>query len=130
MKPKIKLFLYLLPLILVGIFLAQTSQAQLITCGRTGNECELKDLVVVFARLINLLLGLSWIVAIFFVFMGGWEMINSSGNEEKIKAGKTTFTNAIIGFFLILASFLIVNAVISIATGSNFRTFIQFLPRP
>lgn len=62
-------------------------------------------------------------------------MIDSSGNEEKITAAKTSFKNAIIGFFLILLSFLIVNVVVSLFGGYSFdpssnNSIYKFLPFP
>jgi hypothetical protein len=131
MKLKLKA-VFLVSLYLLA--LAHFSSAQLVTCGHSSaagtNECQLQDLVITLIKIINTLMGLSWLVAVFFVFWGGWGMVNSAGNPEKLKEGKSTFTNAIIGFFLIMVSFLLVNFVVSAFTGKQFDldTIRSFIP--
>ncbi|MDP4001383.1 MAG: pilin [bacterium] len=138
MKQKRKIAVSIFLLVLVGtFFLSSVSQAALVDCGRSGtdNPCELKDMILILIRVINILIGLSWLVAIWFVFWAGFNMIDSSGNEEKITAAKTSFKNAIIGFFLIMLSFLIVNVVVSMFGGysldpSSNNSIYKFLPFP
>ena len=131
MKPKLKaVFLVSICLLLVAHF----SYAQIVTCGHSTsagtNECQLQDLVITLIKIINTLIGLSWLLAVFFVFWGAWGMVNSAGNPEKLKEGKSTFTNAIIGFFLIMISFLLINFVVSVFTGKQFDldTIRSFIP--
>lgn len=46
-------------------------------------------------------------------------MLNSGGNSENIEEAKTTFKQAVIGFFLIMASFVLINFVVGILFGSG-----------
>ena len=44
-------------------------------------------------------------------------MLQAGGNEEELTKAKATFSNAVIGFFLVMAAFLLLNWVLSVLTG-------------
>ena len=46
-------------------------------------------------------------------------MLDNGGNEESIATAKTSFKQAVIGFFLIMASFVLINFIVSILFGSG-----------
>ncbi len=95
-------------------------QAALVNCGGTPNhtnECQLKDLFLTIANVINLLFSIAWLVALLFILWAGWGMVNSGGNEEAITTAKATLSSAIVGFFLVIASFLLLNFMISLLSG-------------
>ncbi|MEJ0021715.1 MAG: pilin [Candidatus Doudnabacteria bacterium] len=113
----------------------------LVQCGQTDsagvvtNPCDFQDLVVLLIRVINLLLGFSWLVATFFVFWGAYKMISAFGNSEGIANGKETLRQALVGFFLVLVAFVLLNFVVASFTGYNFnfsgsdsKSIIKFLP--
>jgi hypothetical protein len=52
------------------------------------------------------------------IVVAGFRMVFAAGNEEAIGAAKTNLSSAIIGFVLILFSFVIVNLVVGIVTGN------------
>lgn len=94
----------------------------LVKCGQHAagsNECTISDLILTVANLINFLLSWAWLVAVLFIVWAGWTMINAGGNEEGITKGKAALSNAIIGFFLIMVSFVLLNFILSILTGDN-----------
>ena len=63
-----------------------------------------------FPTLVQKILGALWTLSIpicsIMVMVGGYYIITSAGNEERLKTGRNAITYAVIGF-----------AVISIATG-------------
>jgi len=123
MTPKIKQILFV-SVILVFLVVGNSADAAIINCGGglnhgVDNECTLTDLVQTVVGIINILLSWAWLVSMVFIVWGGWTMVNSGGNEETITAGKTIFSQAIIGFFLILISYLLINAVIGLLFGTG-----------
>ena len=135
MKQKIKI---IIPVLICLLFFANFSQAALVNCGGYGpngqpqKACQLTDLVIVMVRLINFFLGMAWLVAMFFIFWAGYNMLSSSGNEEKLTAAKGTFRSAVVGFFLVMASYLLVNFAVQAFTGFKYdlKSILDFLPKP
>ena len=109
---------------LAGLFLISNfASAALVNCGgKTQEPCELTDLIFIIVKIINTLLGLSWLVAVFYVFWAGFTMITAYGNPEGLEVGKKTFRNAIVGFFMILVAFILVNWIVFTLTGLNLKS--------
>lgn len=138
MKQKINKFSVVL--IIFGLLFAQSASAGLVNCGgydSAGNvqECTLGMLVILVIKIINTLLSLASVVAIFFIVWSGWEMINAAGHAESITKAKSVLENAIVGFFLILISYLLIATVITIFTPYKFtfdytdpQSILRFLP--
>jgi hypothetical protein len=121
MRPKTKNLLKLIALmaLILGPLVAQ---AAIVNCGGTvnhTNECQLTDLFLTIANVINLLLSIAWLISMLFILWGGWGMIGSAGNEEAVISAKATFSSAITGFFLVIAAFLLVNFMITLISGGN-----------
>lgn len=146
-KAKIILLIFFLVLLNLVVFVRPVSAALdqgLVPCGHTDpmtgtitNPCELKHLILIVIRIINMLLGFSWLIATFFIFWGGWTMVTSWGNAEGIQKGKDIFSQAIIGFFLVMVSFILLNFVVAAFTGNTFtldpnapNSILKFLPYP
>lgn len=101
---------------------ANFADAAIVKCGETLSNpkpCTIRDLIEVVVAIINIMLSWAWLVSMLFVVWGGWQMVTSGGNDEKIAAGKTIFSQAIIGFFLVLASFVLINFVVGILFGDG-----------
>lgn len=63
------------------------------------------------SRIMQFLIPLA-IVILFFVFIsGGYDLLLSRGNPEKMKSAKAKFTAGIIGFILMVSSYMIVKLV-------------------
>lgn len=122
-KQKIKITFY--AFLAVMLLFANFASAQLVNCGGYNpdgsrqTDCAVSDLIFTIERIINFLLAWAWLLAVFFILWGGWEMINAGGNEEGITKGKDTFKHAIIGFFLIMAAYLLVNLFVGLLTGTG-----------
>jgi len=68
---------------------------------------------IVLQNLINALIALSGVVALFFIIWSGISMITSQGDQEKLASAKKTLTFAIIGLVFILLSFVLFNFILS-----------------
>lgn len=131
MKQKTKVILISLSLILlVFANFALAADGGLVGCGTgAAKECtSIGQLVDVVIRIINYLLSLASIVAMIYVVWAGYQMVTAGGNEEKIATAKASFSDAIIGFFLILVSFVLLNAILSILGINGLKELYNFLP--
>lgn len=102
------------------LFTANFSYAALVTCGGpTQPPCQISNLIETIVRIINFLLAWAWLIAIFFVAWAAYGFISSTGNEEAITKAKGTFSNAITGFFLIMAMYILINWFAAALTGGD-----------
>jgi len=67
-----------------------------------------------YGRIIRALLGFIGATALFFFIIGGFILLTSRGNADKIKLGKDTFVWAIIGLFVAFFSYIILRYVLEI----------------
>lgn len=85
---------------------------------KAGN-CGITDLLSVFINFGELLLAVTGSVALVFFVWGGFQMILSAGNKDKIQKGKDTIVRATIGIFIIFFSGLIVRFTGEALTGAK-----------
>lgn len=69
------------------------------------------DFNTFIGNIINILLGIAFLLAVLFLIIGGFWYITSAGNEETAEKGKSTAINAIIGLVVIILSYVIVNVI-------------------
>lgn len=81
-----------------------------------GSGTTIYDLI---GRIIKALLGLSGSAALLMFVYGGFQYLTSAGDPAKVKKGKETLVNAVIGLVIIFGSFIIVNQIITILTTST-----------
>lgn len=74
------------------------------------------DLIV---EIINIALGLAFLIAVLMLIYGGFRYIFDAGNEEGAKAGKKTVVNALIGLVIIILSYVIVQVVAKTVTSGS-----------
>ncbi len=80
------------------------------------------SLGVIIARIINVALGFLGVVAIVLIIYAGFQWMTSRGEEEKVIRAKKIITRAVIGLFIILIAFGIVQwvlRVLGVETGSD-----------
>ncbi len=65
-------------------------------------------------RVLTFLLPLAGIVLLFVLIWGGYDYMMSQGNPEKIKTAQAKITTGLIGFFLLISSYLIVRVITAI----------------
>lgn len=90
-------------------------------CGQlSGLSCTsggANDLIV---NVINILLGVAFLVAVLMLIIGGFRYIFDAGNESGAEAGKKTVINALIGLVIIILSYVIVQVVArTVSSGST-----------
>lgn len=101
-------------------------------CVATG-RCTLCDALQIFAVIAKWMLGFAGSISLLFFIYGGFLFLTSGGSESKVTAGKTALTNATIGLSLVLGSWLIVNTILVLTTGSAFSkdaASIKFMSSP
>lgn len=87
-------------------------------CTKDNPTCKLTNFFVngdpasILGLLAGILLGFAGAFAFFFVIWGGYQLLTSAGNPEKIKKGKSTLTWAILGLTAAVGSYFILSAVI------------------
>lgn len=67
-----------------------------------------------FARIINVILGIVGIIAVFSLINNAWFMIASAGQEEALTQRKKGLKWAIIGLILVILSYSIIRWIVSI----------------
>lgn len=78
---------------------------------------------IVFQELINAILILAGVIALFMLIAGGIRFITSSGEKEAVESARKMITYAIIGLVIILLSFGIVNILGSLLGVSCISQF-------
>jgi amino acid transporter len=142
---RLKSKLSVVVLVGVAMFMAAqpvVAQAQgIVNCGVRGSgydangqpltPCTFQHLFELVYLVVNTLIGMAGLVAIFFIVWGGAQMLLSAGNMEKVQDAKRTIWNAILGLVLVLMSYLIISFVVGLilpgASGNPLRTIIDFI---
>lgn len=85
-------------------------------CDGAGNvqNFEISQIWLIVAAVFEMLLRLGALVAVVFVIIGGFMMLTSSGNPERVASGRTTIINALIGLVITVMAAALVSVV-----GSN-----------
>lgn len=83
---------------------------------------QLVDLEVVFARVLSVVLTLSGIAFFVMILLGGYKYLTAGDNPKNAEAAQKTLTFAVIGFVLVIASWLIIQ-IVEEFTGLNLSTF-------
>ena len=81
-------------------------------------DAKTEDCVPVIAgNVIQTILGIVGSLALLAFVVGGFRWLLSGGNEEQIKKGSKTMLYAVIGLFVVFASYGILNTVLSALKG-------------
>lgn len=127
-KAKNNLIVSLLVAVSLGFILPNFVGAALVPCGQSGQEaCKITDLILAVVRIINYLLAWAWLVFLIVLIWAGWGMVGTYGNSEKIEEAKATFSSAIVGFFMVMAMYLLLNFIIMMFTGKSLTEMINFM---
>lgn len=84
-----------------------------------NGDCTFCDVLKVFATIMQWILSTVAALSLFFVIYGGFDLLTSGGNSEKVDAGKKKLGGAIIGLMVVLGSYLVINAVIFMFTDNK-----------
>jgi len=89
------------------------------------------DPIAVASTVINTVLGVIGVAAVIIIIYAGFTWLTSSGNEEKITKAKKILSGAVIGLFIILASYALASFVLNTivkSTGSSSNTNTPTIP--
>jgi len=87
------------------------------TAGNASNDNS--SFITVVENLITYIIGLLYFVAVAFGLYAGFQILTASGDEEKVKAGKSTMINVAIGIVVIFLSSVIVNWLMSLVSSGT-----------
>lgn len=79
---------------------------------------KIVDIVEVLRRIIRILAPAAGIAFLIMLLVGGYQLITSGGDPKAAAQARTTFTYAIIGIILVVASWLILTIIAGL-TGVN-----------
>ena len=96
---------------------AQTGIAQLAGC--SGVDCSACNIVDMANGGIKWLIGILFIVFALLLAIAGVKLVTSGGNHSALDEAKSSFTNAIVGFLIILSAWLIVDTIMRALVGTN-----------
>ena len=88
----------------------------LVHCGTRGEPaCQFCDIFVLFNTIVNSLLT-QWmpLITVLLVAVGGFMVMTSRGVPAQLARGKEIITWALIGYGVMLASWIIVNTILSL----------------
>lgn len=118
-----KKFLIIILIFIVAagfVFGSTACAAGLVPCGGPGDiykDCELCHFIMMIKNIMDFLVNTSFIVVSLMVAVGGI-MYLTAGGGSRIETAKKTITGALIGFVIIISSWLIVNSIL-LAMGYN-----------
>ena len=109
-----KIFLFSLSLLIL-LLPTSISAITLVTC----DPCTFSDLLGIIPAIIDLLIKYIVVpLATFFLIVGGIALMASAGNPNLASTGKKIMFTAIIGLFLALCAWLIINTIVKALGGT------------
>ena len=88
-----------------------------------NTPASLACIPAVFANIISALLTLAGVVAVFFIIIGGFKLINSGGDPKQLDSARKTLVYAVLGLALVFLSFLIVRTIAYVTGVDCIRLF-------
>lgn len=92
-------------------FGGQTIEGPLKIPGVASNEITLGHII---SRVLQFILPLAGVVLLFVLIWGGYDYMMSQGNAEKVKSAQAKITTGLIGFGLLIFSYLLVRLLTTI----------------
>lgn len=92
------------------------SRNDLLGCAIKTGQITLDMIPLFITYIVNFLLGLSALIAVLFIVIGGYHYVVGGLLDEKEK-GKKTIMNALMGMAIALMAWAIVNVLMSAITG-------------
>lgn len=90
--------------------------------GPEGGCRNINDLLLIFIQFGNLTLGVIGTFAFVFFVYGGFVMITSFGNSERVKRGRDILIAAIVGILISFSAYALINFMLdALSVGDEFR---------
>lgn len=91
--------------------------ADAVVAASLTNPLGTTDVNVLVGGIIRSVLGVVGVIALVVIIYGGFEMLTSAGNEERVERGREALLWAVIGIAVIFGSYGILQAVLNILGG-------------
>ncbi len=92
----------------------------LVPCGNTDlPPCNFCHLVVLGNNILVWIFGLVFVIFGVIMFIAGFGLVTSGGNQSKLDDAKKKFSNAIIGIIIVFAAWLIVDTLMKALVGNS-----------
>ena len=75
------------------------------------------DFIATLNNMLGYLIGILYFIAVLFALYGWFQILTAWWDEEKVKSGKTTLINAVIGLVVIFLASNIITWIINIMTA-------------
>lgn len=92
---------------------------------KAGGPATIKDLEVVFARILQLVASAAGIACLVMLLIGGFKYLTAGDNPKSAESAKNTITYAFLGIFALIASWLILTFLEKF-TGVTLTKFIIY----
>lgn len=116
---KNKFIISLVAVSIIFILGAKCAQAQILPACTTTGDCSLCDLVNVAINIGKFILAITGSLLLFFFIYGGFWMLISGGDSNKVKKGKDIIINSLIGLVIIFSAYLIVAFIMVVLSGGT-----------
>ena len=74
-------------------------------------DSSVDSLGAIISKGLGFIMPMAGIVLLFVLISGGYDYMMSQGNADKIKSGQAKITSGIIGFILLIISFLVTRLI-------------------
>lgn len=82
----------------------------------TGDNGTDGNFITTLDTMLGYVIGLLYFVAVALALYGGFQILTAAGDEDKVKGGKTTLINAVIGLIVIFLASQIVSWIVSLGS--------------
>lgn len=106
------LFVFLLPIFICAA-------APLVPCDGVTNECDLNDFIALINNIINWILSIATFIFAIMLIWGGFTYLTSGANQSKKEEAKKMLWSTLLGFVIILVSWLIVYTILDVFIDNN-----------
>lgn len=71
------------------------------------------------SRLVPLIFSAAAFLVIFYFLLGAFQYLRAGGNKEEVEKGRQMITQAVVGFILLILSFLVIQFILAGLFGSE-----------
>lgn len=87
-------------------------------CDPTGQStttpaCNMDKLLELGTNVVYALIAIGFLVTILFVIIGGFRLVVSQGNPERLQAARANITSAIVGLVIVLVSWVVLGSLLN-----------------
>ncbi len=84
-----------------------------------NRNCGFSDFIQLFINLASWGLGILAVLGVLVMVWGGFTLLTSMGNQEKVREGKMTIWGSFLGIAIVLTSWVLVGFFVSAITGTK-----------